>query len=107
MNLTLHEFELPLRHVFTISRGSRSMSRTLIVELEQDGVRGFGEAGENTYYRASIGEMSAALEQVLSSGAFLFSFQELTREKIAQEGDWGVTIAMGPGISIETGLIRW
>jgi len=43
----------------------------------------------------------------LSSGAFLFSFQELTREKIAEEGDWGVTIAMGPGISIETGLIRW
>ena len=43
----------------------------------------------------------------LSSGAFLFSYQELTREKIAREGDYGVTIAMGPGVSIETGLIRW
>ncbi len=43
----------------------------------------------------------------LSSGAFLFSYQELTREGIVREGDWGVTIAMGPGLSIETGLIRW
>jgi predicted naringenin-chalcone synthase len=43
----------------------------------------------------------------LSSGAFLFSFQELTREQVVREGDWGVTIAMGPGLSIETGLIRW
>ena len=64
MKLILRQFELPLRHVFTISRGSRSISRTLIVELEQDGVRGFGEAGENTYYGASIEEMSAALEQL-------------------------------------------
>jgi predicted naringenin-chalcone synthase len=43
----------------------------------------------------------------LSSASFLFSYQELTREKIARPGDWGVTIAMGPGVSIETGLLRW
>jgi len=38
MKLTLHQFDLPLRHTFTISRGSTTVSRTLIVELEQDGV---------------------------------------------------------------------
>ncbi len=64
MNLTLRQFHLPLRHVFTISRGSSSVSRTLIVELEQDGLRGFGEAGENTYYGASIENMSAGLDRV-------------------------------------------
>jgi L-alanine-DL-glutamate epimerase-like enolase superfamily enzyme len=64
MNLTLHEFELPLRHVFTIFRGSSSVSRTLIVELEQDGLRGYGEAGENEYYGASIENMSAVLDEV-------------------------------------------
>ena len=63
MNLKLRQFELPLRHVFTISRGSSSVSRTLIVELEKDGLRGYGEAGENTYYGASIENMSAALDQ--------------------------------------------
>ncbi len=64
MRLTLHVFELPLRHVFTIARGSSSVSRTLIVELEQDGVRGYGEAGENAYYGFTIDSMSAALEAV-------------------------------------------
>lgn len=64
MKLTLHQFELPLRHVFTIARGSSRVSRTLVVELEEDGQSGFGEAGQNAYYGATIEEMSAALEAV-------------------------------------------
>ena len=64
MKLTLHQFDLPLRHVFTISRGSSSVYRALIVELEQDGVRGYGEAGENPYYGITIENMSAALVAV-------------------------------------------
>jgi len=64
MNLTLHQFDLPLRHVFTIARGSSSVSRTLIVELEQDGVRGYGEAGDNEYYGITLDNMSAVLESV-------------------------------------------
>jgi len=43
----------------------------------------------------------------LSSAAFQFSYQELKREGVVRAGDWGVAIAMGPGISIETGLLRW
>lgn len=43
----------------------------------------------------------------LSSGSFLFSMLELSKEKVAKSGDWGVSIAMGPGVSIETGLMRW
>ena len=43
----------------------------------------------------------------LSSAAFLFSYQELRGEGVVESGDWGVAIAMGPGISIETGLMRW
>jgi len=62
MKMTLHRFDLPLRHTFTISRGSSNVSRTLIVELEQDGVQGFGEAGEYTYYGATIDNITAALE---------------------------------------------
>ncbi len=64
MKLTIHQFDLPLRHTFTIARGSTTVSRTLVVELEQDGVRGYGEAGENDFYGASIPEMKAALEHV-------------------------------------------
>ena len=55
MNLSFHRFDLPLRHVFTISRGSSRTSPTLIVELQQDGKRGFGEAGESDFYGAGAG----------------------------------------------------
>ncbi len=64
MKMTLREYRLPLRHPFTIARGSIREQRTLIVELEQDGARGYGEATENRYYGASIADMTAALERV-------------------------------------------
>ena len=64
MQLILRQFDLPLRHTWTISRSSTSVKRTLIVELRQDGARGFGEAGENEYYRATADDMSAALDRV-------------------------------------------
>jgi alkylresorcinol/alkylpyrone synthase/polyketide synthase Type III len=43
----------------------------------------------------------------LSSGSFLFSYQELFREGVVRPGDVGVVIAMGPGTSIETALLSW
>jgi len=43
----------------------------------------------------------------LSSGAVLFGFQALHRDAVAEAGDVGVLIAMGPGMSIETALLRW
>jgi L-Ala-D/L-Glu epimerase len=64
MKLTVRHFELPLRHTFTIAYSSTSVQRTVIVELEQDGVRGFGEAAENAYFHASREEIAAALERV-------------------------------------------
>ena len=51
MELILHEYELPLKHPFTISRGTTTAQRTLIVELQQDGVSGYGEAIANNESR--------------------------------------------------------
>jgi L-Ala-D/L-Glu epimerase len=64
MNLVLHRMALPLRHVFTISRGSTAVYQTLVVELVEDGVHGFGEAGESDYYGATLDNMSEALARV-------------------------------------------
>ncbi|MBC8869540.1 MAG: dipeptide epimerase [Planctomycetes bacterium] len=64
MKLALYEFDLPLRHVFTISRGSISVQKSLIVELEEDGQRGYGEATVNEYYGATVENMVQALESV-------------------------------------------
>ena len=43
----------------------------------------------------------------VSSGSILFSFEGLRNENIAQDGDLGIMMAMGPGTSIETALLRW
>jgi L-Ala-D/L-Glu epimerase len=61
MKLELYHFDLPLRHVFTIARESISVQPTLIVELEEQGVRGYGEATTNPYYGATIENMTRAL----------------------------------------------
>jgi L-alanine-DL-glutamate epimerase-like enolase superfamily enzyme len=66
IQLITHEFELPLRHVFSISRESTSVQPTLIVELNDGVHRGFGEATTNKYYGATIPLMCEALASVRS-----------------------------------------
>ena len=50
-------YELPLKHRFTISRQSFDTKRTLIVELREGYLSGYGEASENPYYHKSIEDM--------------------------------------------------
>src|SRR5687767_3610593 len=64
MLLRLHHFDLPLAHVFTISRGSISVQETLVVELSQDGMSGYGEATTNDYYGFTLENMAAALKAI-------------------------------------------
>ncbi len=64
MQLTLHAYTLRTKHPFTISRGTSIEHRTLIVELQQDGVSGYGESNEYTFYGATMDNMIAALEAV-------------------------------------------
>jgi L-alanine-DL-glutamate epimerase-like enolase superfamily enzyme len=66
MKLILHEVALPLRHTFTIARGSTSVQRALVVELvdgsEHGSYHGYGEATESVYYRTSVQVLRTALE---------------------------------------------
>lgn len=64
MQLVVHTFDLPLRHTFTIRHESRKVQPTLIVELQSDGMSGFGEATATTYYGVTMPGMLAALERV-------------------------------------------
>ncbi len=43
----------------------------------------------------------------LSSASFLFALERLVEERVAQPGDYGVLMAMGPGSTIESALVRW
>ncbi len=43
----------------------------------------------------------------VSSGSFLFSLEKLLNERVVKPGDFGVLMAMGPGVAIETALVQW
>lgn len=43
----------------------------------------------------------------VSSGSFLFSYERLLEEKIAEPGEYGVFMTMGPGSTIEAALFRF
>ncbi len=79
MQLAYQQFDLPLRHVFTISRGSTAVQPTLVVQLSVEGVHGYGEATTNSFYGATIENMSASFESVRSlvEGALLDNPLEL------------------------------
>lgn len=64
LKLRTHQFDLPLRHPFTISRGTITVQPTLIVELDDDRHRGFGEATTNEYYGMTMSHMLDSLERV-------------------------------------------
>ncbi len=64
MKLRLHRYRLPLRHPFTIARGSTTEQPTLIVELEHAGVSGYGEAAAVPFYGIDVDATAAALEHV-------------------------------------------
>ncbi|MFH8798202.1 3,5-dihydroxyphenylacetyl-CoA synthase DpgA [Streptomyces sp. NPDC017936] len=43
----------------------------------------------------------------LSSGSFLFSYEQQMREGVTRPGDYGVLMTMGPGSTLETALVRY
>lgn len=57
-------YKLPLKHVFTIARGSTTVRDTLIVSLTAGGKTGYGEATANSYYRATVPELIADIDRM-------------------------------------------
>jgi L-Ala-D/L-Glu epimerase len=62
MVCTYHSYQLPFRHPFTISRGTKTHQPTLIVGLEKNGLVGYGEAPAISYYHIPVEKMIADLE---------------------------------------------
>lgn len=64
MQLHLHRFQLETKDVFNLSRASYSVRDVLIVELRQDGISGYGEASDHTFYKVMIDELCKVLEKL-------------------------------------------
>ncbi len=64
MKMQLYRLNLPLAHTFTISRESITTQPSLIVELQHNGVVGFGEVTENRFYGHTFDSITSSLERV-------------------------------------------
>jgi L-alanine-DL-glutamate epimerase-like enolase superfamily enzyme len=53
--------ELPFRHPFTISKGTKTHQPTFIVELDFNGIKGYGEAPAISYYNIPVTQMESDL----------------------------------------------
>ncbi|MDO4586118.1 MAG: dipeptide epimerase [Planctomycetia bacterium] len=62
MNLSWKPYDLALRHVFTLAGSSRTSTQGIQVEIELDGVVGYGEASMPPY----LGESKASVIEFLS-----------------------------------------
>ncbi len=64
MKIKAHHYNLEMEHPFGISRSVHSFQETFIVELSQDGKKGYGEATQNTYYGFTLQNMQAKLDSL-------------------------------------------
>ena len=63
MKLAIQDIHLPLRHPFTISLGTTTVQHNLLITLEDNGVRGYGEGASSHAWPAYTPEsMRGALE---------------------------------------------
>jgi len=63
MKVSYKTYNLPFRHPFTISKGTKTHQPTLVVELDHFGIKGYGEAPAISYYNIPIEKMIADLEE--------------------------------------------
>jgi len=71
--------KLHLRHTFTISRGSEDVAETVIAEIEEDGLIGYGEAPPTAYYGHTPSSVIASIEKMkpLLAGADPLQYRDL------------------------------
>ncbi len=78
MKITHRKFELPFQYPFSISGGrTKTHQPSLVVSIEQHGLKGYGEAPAILYYNIPVEKMMADLERRLSDlEAFEFQHPE-------------------------------
>ena len=78
MKVKYKSYNLPFKHPFTISRGTKTHQPSLVVELEHLGLKGYGEAPAISYYNIPVEKM---IEDLESKKTFVekFAFTEPER----------------------------
>lgn len=78
MKIKYRSYNLPFKHPFTISKGTKTHQPALVVELEHFGLKGYGEAPAISYYGISVEKM---IEDIEAKKPFIekFSFTDPER----------------------------
>lgn len=63
MHINYKIVDLPFRYPFTIARGTKTHQPIFVVELEFNGIKGYGEAPAIAYYNIPAEQMAADLEK--------------------------------------------
>src|SRR5215467_1964202 len=63
MKISYWPYNLKFRHPFTISKGTKTHQPTFIVELENFGWKGYGEAPAISYYNIPVEKMIEDIER--------------------------------------------
>jgi L-alanine-DL-glutamate epimerase-like enolase superfamily enzyme len=65
MKVKYYHHNLKMQHPFGISRSVHTVQPSFIVELEQDGQKGYGEATQNSYYNVTPDDLQKKLIQLI------------------------------------------
>lgn len=80
MKLSFRPYELQLKHAFTLATGSRTTTPVMLVELEYDGIIGYGEASMPPYLGESHETVAKFLRKVnLSTFNDPFQMEEILK----------------------------
>ena len=64
MKIKFHRYDLRLKHTFTTARGGRDVSPVVILELEHDGIVGYGESAPIVRYGESVDTVADFLSKL-------------------------------------------
>lgn len=62
MKIRAYPYELKLRHVFTVATNTRTTTQGVQVEIEYDGIIGYGEASMPPYLQKELGTVESVME---------------------------------------------
>jgi len=95
MKLTWKRYDLQLKHTFRIARGASDIDPVVILELEHDGITGYGEAAPSGRYGESIETVESFLASIpvgSFSDPFMLEDALTTVDRIA-EGNYAAKAA--------------
>lgn len=104
LSLTYEPVRLNLKHAWTIARGTSEYKDNIVVQVERDGIIGYGEVAPNVRYGESLESTTAVLEKAVPLFAEWNPWQFVDLGYAIQELDTGQTAAKA---ALDIALMDW